>query len=172
MNNKDLFIKVDKILLESSKPSYEISRLIEEGYFDREPFNLIKKLSDIDQNPKYHPEGNVLNHILLVTDNASNLKQKSINKRSFMWGAFLHDIGKLTTTKIRKNRITSYNHDIEGEQISLNFLDKLDDDEKFKKRVSKLVRWHMQPLFFDKNLPFFKPKDMLNDVEYKEIALL
>ena len=25
---------------------------------------------------------------------------------------------------------------------------------------------------FDKNLPFFKPKDMLNDVEYKEIALL
>ena len=30
----------------------------------------------------------------------------------------------------------------------------------------------MQPLFFDKNLPFFKPKDMLNDVEYKEIALL
>ena len=172
MNNKDLFVKVDKILLESSKPSDEISSLIEDGYFDIEPFNLIKKLVNIDQNPKYHPEGNVLNHILLVTDNASNLKEKSIDKRAFMWGAFLHDIGKLTTTKIRKNRITSYNHDIEGEQISLNFLDKLTDDGKFKKRVSKLVRWHMQPLFFDKNLPFFKPKDMLNDVEYKEIALL
>ena len=172
MNNKDLFVKVDKILLESSKPSDEIRSLIEDGHFDIEPFNLIKKLANIDQNPKYHPEGNVLNHILLVTDNASNLKEKAIDKRAFMWGAFLHDIGKLTTTKIRKNRITSYNHDIEGEQISLNFLDKLDDDEKFKKRVSKLVRWHMQPLFFDKKLPFFKPKDMLNDVEYKEIALL
>jgi len=172
MDKRDLFSKIDKILLQSSKPSEEIKKLIKDGYFDTEPFNLIKKLVKIEQNPKYHPEGNVLNHILLVTDNASNLKEKSRDKRAFMWGAFLHDIGKLTTTKIRKNRITSYNHDIEGEKIALDFLDKLTCDEEFKKRVSKLVRWHMQPLFFDKNLPFFKPKDMLNDVEYKEIALL
>ena len=172
MDKRDLFSKIDKILLQSSKPSQEIKKLIKDGYFDTEPFNLIKNLVKIEQNPKYHPEGNVLNHILLVTDNASNLKEKSRDKRAFMWGAFLHDIGKLTTTKIRKNRITSYNHDTEGEKIALDFLDKLTDDEDFKKRVSKLVRWHMQPLFFDKNLPFFKPKDMLNDVEYKEIALL
>ena len=172
MDKRDLFIKIDKILLQSSKPSQEIKKLIKDGYFDTEPFNLIKKLVKIEQNPKYHPEGNVLNHILLVTDNASSIKEKSIDKQAFMWGAFLHDIGKLTTTKIRKNRITSYNHDIEGEKIALDFLDKLTCDEEFKKRVSKLVRWHMQPLFFDKNLPFFKPKDMLNDVEYKEIALL
>ena len=172
MDKRDLFIKIDKILLQSSKPSEEIKKLIKDGYFDTEPFNLIKNLVKIEQNPKYHPEGNVLNHILLVTDNASNLKEKSRDKRAFMWGAFLHDIGKLTTTKIRKNRLTSYNHDTEGEKIALDFLDKLTDDEDFKKRVSKLVRWHMQPLFFDKNLPFFKPKDMLNDVEYKEIALL
>ena len=172
MDKRDLFIKIDKILLQSSKPSQEIKKLIKDGYFDTEPFNLIKNLVKIEQNPKYHLEGNVLNHILLVTDNASNLKEKSRDKRAFMWGAFLHDIGKLTTTKIRKNRITSYNHDTEGEKIALDFLDKLTDDEDFKKRVSKLVRWHMQPLFFDKNLPFFKPKDMLNDVEYKEIALL
>ena len=172
MDKRDLFIKIDKILLQSSKPSQEIKKLIKDGYFDTEPFNLIKKLVKIEQNPKYHPEGNVLNHILLVTDNASSIKEKSIDKQAFMWGAFLHDIGKLTTTKIRKNRITSYNHDIEGEKIALDFLDKLTDDEDFKKRVSKLVRWQMQPLFFDKNLPFFKPKDMLNDVEYKEIALL
>ena len=172
MDKRDLFSKIDKILLQSSKPSEEIKKLIKDGYFDTEPFNLIKNLVKIEQNPKYHPEGNVLNHILLVTDNASNLKEKSRDKRAFMWGAFLHDIGKLTTTKIRKNRITSYNHDTEGEKIALDFLDKLTDDEDFKKRVSKLVRWHMQPLFFDKNLPFFKPKDMLNDVEYKEIALL
>ena len=172
MDKRDLFIKIDKILLQSSKPSQEIKKLIKDGYFDTEPFNLIKKLVKIEQNPKYHPEGNVLNHILLVTDNASSIKEKSIDKQAFMWGAFLHDIGKLTTTKIRKNRITSYNHDIEGEKIALEFLDMLTCDEEFKKRVSKLVRWHMQPLFFDKNLPFFKPKDMLNDVEYKEIALL
>ena len=48
----------------------------------------------------------------------------------------------------------------------------LTDDEDFKQKVSKLVRWHMQPLFYDKNLPFFQPQDMINDVEYKEVALL
>lgn len=172
MNKIDLFQKVDKILLESEKPSEEIKKLIIDGDFDIEPFDKIKKLQQINQNPKYHPEGSVLNHVLLVVDKASQLKELSVDKKSFMWSAILHDIGKLTTTRIRKGRITSYDHDIEGEKISIHFLDKLTDDNKFKKRVSKLVRWHMQPLFFDKNLPFFKPKDMINDVEYKEVALL
>ncbi|MGL5312126.1 MAG: HD domain-containing protein [Peptostreptococcaceae bacterium] len=172
MSSKDVFHKVNKILLESMKPSDEIKSLIKEGYFDKEPFNSIKKLDKIDQNPKYHPEGSVLNHVLLVVDKASEHKDESIDRNVFMWSALLHDIGKLTTTKIRKNRITSYNHDIEGEKIALEFLDKLTEDEEFKHKVSKLVKWHMQPLFFDKNLPFFNPKDMLNEVEYKEVALL
>ena len=86
--------------------------------------------------------------------------------------ALLHDIGKLTTTRVRKNRITSYNHDTEGKDIAMNILNELTDDEEFKQKVSKLVRWHMQPLFYDKNLPFFQPQDMINDVEYKEVALL
>ncbi|MGL5348940.1 MAG: HD domain-containing protein [Peptostreptococcaceae bacterium] len=172
MINKELFNKVDKILMESMKPSEDIMRLIESREFDKEPFNQIKKLDKIEQNPKYHPEGSVLKHILLVVDEASKVKDKSKDKRAFMWGAFLHDIGKLTTTRIRKNRITSYNHDFEGEKLATEFLDKLTDDKNFILNVSKYVKWHMQPLFFDKNLPFFKPKDMLNDVEYKEIALI
>ena len=53
-----------------------------------------------------------------------------------------------------------------------NLLNELTDDEEFKQKVSKLVRWHMQPLFYDKNLPFFQPQDMINEVEYKEVALL
>ena len=172
MNNKEIFLKINEILLTSSKPSKELENLINEGYFDKEPFNKIKKLNDIEQSPKYHPEGSVLKHVFLVVDLASEYKKYSNNEKVFMWGALLHDIGKLTTTKIRKNRITSYNHDTEGKDIAIKFLDLLTDDEDFKQKVSKLVRWHMQPLFYDKNLPFFQPQDMINDVEYKEIALL
>lgn len=169
---KNIFNEINKILLESIKPSEDIKRLIKEGKLDIEPFNLIKKLENIDQNKKYHPEGSVLNHVLLVVDNASEYKEYSENKEVFMWAALLHDIGKLTTTRIRRNRITSYNHDIEGEKIAFKFLDSLTDDKEFKMKVSKLVRWHMQPLFFDKNLPFFEPQNMLNEVNYKEVALL
>ena len=45
-------------------------------------------------------------------------------------------------------------------------------NKHFKQKVSELVRWHMQPLFYDKNLQFFQPQNMINDVEYKEVALL
>lgn len=171
MNNKELFIKINEILLQNLKPSEELQRLIIEGYFDKEPFNKIKNLNNIKQNPKYHPEGCVLKHVFLVVDLASKYKKYSNNEQVFMWAALLHDIGKLTTTRVRKNRITSYNHDIEGEEIAINILNELTDDD-FKQKVSKLVRWHMQPLFYDKNLPFFQPQDMINDVEYKDVALL
>lgn len=172
MTSKDTFYEIERILLESKKPSKEIRELIEEGKLDKEPFNMIKKLSSIEQNKKYHPEGSVLNHVLLVVDEASSRKQDSKDERVFMWSALLHDLGKLTTTRIRKNRITSYNHDIEGEKLAIKFLDSLTNDEEFKLSISKLVRYHMQPLFFDKNLPFFDPKNMFKEVDCKEVALL
>lgn len=172
MTENNTFKELNDILLNSEIPSIEIKKLIEEGKFDKEPFIKIKKLAKIDQNEKYHPEGNVLNHVFLVVDEASKRKKLSKDKKVFMWAALLHDIGKLTTTRIRKNRITSYNHDIEGEKISLEFLDNLTDDIEFKKEVSKLVKYHMQPLFFDKNLPFFDPKNMFVETDYDEVALL
>ena len=172
MNNKEVFSTINEILLNSSKPSYELESLIMDGNFDQYPFDKIKKLKNIDQNPKYHPEGNVLKHVFLVVDMASEYKQYSSDKKVFMWAALLHDIGKLTTTRVRKNRITSYDHDREGKDIAMDFLNELTDDEEFKQKVVNLVRWHMQPLFYDKNLPFFQPQDMINDVEYKEVALL
>lgn len=168
----DNYYKINEILLESKTPSKEIIRLIKEGKLDEQPFDLIKKLSEIDQNRKYHPEGNVLNHVLLVVDEAAKNKNHSKNKEVFMWAALLHDMGKLTTTKLRKGRLTSYNHDVEGEKIAYDILDKLGKDEDFKVKVSKLVRYHMQPLFFDKNLPFFDPSNMLKECDYEEVALL
>ncbi|MCH1960447.1 MULTISPECIES: HDIG domain-containing metalloprotein [Romboutsia] len=172
MTSKEIFNEVDEILLKSNKPSKDIRRLIENGEFDKEPFEMIKNLEKVEQNLKYHPEGNVLNHILLVVDKASEVKKLSENERVFMWSALLHDLGKLTTTKIRRGKITSYNHDIEGEKIGKVFLDMVSNDKKFNESVSKMIRYHMQPLFYDKNLPFFNPQNMINDVKYKEIALL
>ena len=41
MNNKELFEKINEILLKSLKPSEDLERLIIEGYLDKEPFNKI-----------------------------------------------------------------------------------------------------------------------------------
>ncbi len=167
-----MFETINKILLESEKPSMELKKLIKNNKLDIKPFDMLKKLKNINQNPKYHPEGDVLEHVFLVVDIASEYKKYSKDKKSFMWGALLHDIGKLTTTKIRNGKITSYNHDIDGEELAIEFLNKISDDYDFNKKVSKFVRWHMQPLFFELNSNLFTPNEMKEEIDYKEIALL
>ena len=114
----------------------------------------------------------MLNHTLLVIDKASEYKERSKNKRVFMWAAFLHDLGKLTTTKERKGKITAYGHDLQGEILSRQFLHQVTDDEEFINKVCILVKHHMQPLFYDKKLPYFKEKEIINESDYEEISLL
>lgn len=172
MSQELTFKEISNHLIQDERPSLYIKEILLNNNYNFELKEKLLKLEKIEQNPKYHPEGNVLNHVMLVLDNAAKVKQFSSDRLVFMWAALLHDIGKLTTTKVRKGRITSYNHDVEGEEISKQILDKLTDDEDLKYKVSKLVRYHMQPLFFDKNLPFFSYEDMLNEVDYNEVALI
>ena len=172
MTSRELYEKLDFILINSEKPSVEIKNLMRLDEFDQNPFVKIKDLENIEQNPTHHPEGNVLNHTLLVVDNASKYKEKSKDKRVFMWAALLHDLGKLTTTKERKGRITAYNHDLQGEILAREFLNSLTEDENFINNVCNLVKFHMQPLFYDKKLPFFKEKEIIEKSNYKEISLL
>ncbi|HCL4437855.1 phosphohydrolase [Clostridium botulinum] len=173
--NKDIqkvFKDIDEHILKDEKPSNYINKLYEEGKLEEYPFDMLTILRKIDQSPKYHPEGSVWNHIMMVLDNGAKERDKSENERIFMWACLLHDIGKGTTTKIRKGRITSYNHDKEGERLSIKFLKCFTGDEEFIKEVSKLVRWHMQPLFINKNLPFKDIESMVKEVSIKEIALI
>ncbi|AUM98575.1 phosphohydrolase [Clostridium botulinum] len=173
--NKDIqkvFKDIDEHILKDEKPSNYINKLYEEGKLEEYPFDMLTILRKINQSPKYHPEGSVWNHIMMVLDNGAKERDKSENERIFMWACLLHDIGKGTTTKIRKGRITSYNHDKEGERLSIKFLKCFTGDEEFIKEVSKLVRWHMQPLFVNKNLPFKDIESMVKEVSIKEIALI
>ena len=172
MTNISVFNKINDVLLNSKKPSYDIIKMIKEGQLKNTPFEVIEKLQYIDQNEKYHPEGNVLNHVLLVIDEANKVKHLSSDEKVFMWAAFMHDIGKLTTTKLIKNRISSYNHDVEGEKITFKILSDVCDDVSFNIKVSKLVRYHMQPLFYDKKKNLFEPEMIRKEVDYKEVALL
>ena len=91
MTSRELYEKLDFILINSEKPSVEIKNLMRLDEFDQNPFVKIKDLENIEQNPTHHPEGNVLNHTLLVVDNASKYKEKSKDKRVFMWAALLHE---------------------------------------------------------------------------------
>ncbi|WP_138205467.1 HD domain-containing protein [Haloimpatiens lingqiaonensis] len=168
----DMFKEIDRHLLEDKIPSEYILEISNEQVFNEEPFNMLKNLKDTPQSPKYHPEGSVWNHTMLVLDKAAEIKEDSKDKRVFMWAALLHDLGKAPTTKTRKGKITSYNHDNVGEEMARKFLEKFHQEERFTYKVCKLVRWHMQPLFILKDLPFADPENMLKEVDIDEIALL
>ncbi len=164
--------KIKKILLESEKPSKELIQMIQDGKFDTPPFSMITDLKKLEQNPVFHKEGNVFNHTMLVVDKASFLKEKSENKLVFMLSALLHDLGKLTKTKVRDNgKITSHGHDKASSKIAEQFLSGFENDEVIE-RVSKLTRYHMQSLYFQRELNLFDLKGIIKNVEINDLFLL
>lgn len=124
------------------------------------------------QSPVHHPEGNVWNHTLLVVDRAAVRKAFSADPRVFMWAALLHDIGKPDTTKKRRGRITAYDHDRVGADLSCALLRQVTAESDFSKAVVALVRYHMQPLYVVKDLPFQDIAGMKAHTDVAEVALL
>ena len=172
-DKKEIFLEFDKHLLKDDKPSIYFDDLARDEMFKEiYPLNFLWDLIKIEQSPKHHPEGTVWKHTMMVLDKAAENKHLSSDKRVFMWAALLHDIGKAPTTKLRKGRITSYDHDKGGAGMAIKFLEEFTNDKDFIKKVSLLVRWHMQPLFIAKNMPFGELDKMLEQVSPEEIALL
>lgn len=172
-NKQESFWKFEKHLMEDSKPSNYFNEMLKSGLFSETyPFTLLGDLMDTPQSPKYHPEGSVWNHTMLVVDQAAEVRQRSQDPRVFMWAALLHDLGKARTTREKKGRITSYDHDKWGAKLAAEFLEVFSDDQDFIKKVVAMVRWHMQTLFVVRDLPFAEIKKMLDEVSLDEIALL
>lgn len=158
-------------LLKDDKPSIYFNKIKNNSMLNEYPFSMLKKLQDTPQSEKYHPEGSVWNHTMMVIDVAADKKRLSKNSKVFMWAALLHDIGKSPTTKVSKKKITSYNHDSIGEKMARAFLIEFTNDNKFINEVCILVRWHMHLLFVVKDLPFAKIDEMLSEITIEELAL-
>lgn len=167
-----LFEQMDKELLESKQPSKFFNNITDPIFISKFPFTMLSKLKSIDQSPKHHPEGNVWNHTMLVIDNAAERRTQSSDMHAFMWAALLHDIGKATTTMVRKGKITSYDHDKAGAKLAQEFLQNFTKNKDFITKVVSLIRWHMQILFVVNSLRFADIKQMKEQVDINDIALL
>jgi putative nucleotidyltransferase with HDIG domain len=167
-----MFEECTKHLLNDKNPS---DFFIQEFECEEEicyPFTLLLELKTTEQSKQYHKEGNVWNHTMLVVDEAAKVRAKSRNPLVFMWAALLHDIGKPSTTRNRKGKITAYNHDEVGAVLSEKFLSELTDDAEFIQEVTALVKYHMQILYVVKDLSYSNIEEMKDNVDFNEIALL
>lgn len=167
-----LYFELNRHLLQDEEPSQYLNSIYDEPVFQQYPFDVLLELRQTKQSPKYHPEGSVWNHTMLVVDEAAKRKPQSKNPNAFMWAALLHDIGKPAATRIRKGKITSYDHEKIGEKLAGEFLRTFVDDDQFIKEVTSLVRWHMQILFVVNGLPFADIEEMKHEADIHEIGLL
>lgn len=167
------FLKIEKHLLNDEKPSLFLRDFILNDIDNKNPLYMLKTLKSILQNPKHHPEGNVLNHTMEVIDVAAKYRSYSKDTREFMWAALLHDLGKIKATKLRKGRWTAYNHDEIGFSMTKDLLSKITSDIKFIDTVSLLVKSHMIYLYISKNLPFGDSLENISQIiNFNDLFLL
>lgn len=101
-----------------------------------------------EQDNKWHMEGNVWNHTLLVIESAIELSKNFENnndKKILIWAAALHDIGKPYCSTIEDDHIRSYGHSKIGYHIINEILSKTDFPFNDKLMILNLVKYHGKP---------------------------
>ncbi|MBR3772334.1 MAG: HDIG domain-containing protein [Clostridium sp.] len=166
------FLEIQQHLLNDAKPSLFIEEFYRSEAALEMPYPMLGKLKKTKQSPTHHPEGSAWNHTMLVLDYAAHLREQSKSPRVYMWAALLHDIGKAETTRIRKGKITSYDHDKVGARLAQEFLGYFELEEEFVTDVCNLVRYHMNILFVVNNLPYQDVEGLKKHTDVDELALL
>ena len=89
---KNKLREIQKELIICEKPSSYLEEI--KDSLRNTPLDALLILQNTEQNLKYHPEGNVWNHVMQVIDTAAKVKEFANDKESLMMGALLHDVGK------------------------------------------------------------------------------
>lgn len=107
---------------------------------------IFKALKETEQNPEWHPEGNVLNHTTQVLERmVANTQGLSNEEKVVMHvSALLHDVGKFYTTWLRDGKLKSPGHAQVGAEFSKAHLENIFCfTQEMKKQIIEIVEQHM-----------------------------
>lgn len=148
--------EIEKLLLRAAKPSIGFTLALELGVVDR-LWPELKALVGCEQEPEWHPEGDVWVHTLLVIDQARQRIDGLDRGRAaaIMLGAVCHDLGKPAFTIFKDGRIRSPGHEEGGVAPATAFLDRLNvhtlDGYDVRRTVLGLTAQHLKPGMFHKS---------------------
>lgn len=108
-------------------------------------FPELMALIGVPQNPKYHAEGDVWNHTMLVLEEAAKLRHRAANPLWFMLTALVHDFGKAVCTEEKNGVIHAYQHETLGLPLAEAFLRRITAETKCIAYVLNLTALHMKP---------------------------
>jgi tRNA nucleotidyltransferase (CCA-adding enzyme) len=138
----------EKMLLKSEHPSRGLRWLKEIGRLDEILPELAATIG-VRQPDQYHPEGDVFEHSMQALDAAARFDYDDPNiKLMVMYAALCHDLGKVTTTREIDGRLRSLEHAQAGVPITKTMLSRITQKKELIDGVSKLVRYHMEPMIF------------------------
>jgi len=147
--------ELEKLLLQAERPSIGFALALDLGVVEQ-LLPELKPLLGCEQEPEWHPEGDVWTHTLMVIDKARELNGDLDRPRliAVMLGAVCHDLGKPATTAVIDGRIRSIDHEQAGVEPTLRLLDRLNlhtiDGYDVREQVIGLVANHLKPGMFAK----------------------
>lgn len=139
-----IFGEFRKLILKGIRPSLGLSFLRDCGWVRQ--FPELQALIGCDQDPHWHPEGDVWNHTLLCMDAYARNRTGDPTEDLIVGLAVLcHDMGKPATSIHEAGHIRSPGHAEAGIPVTLSFLSRLTEETLLLEAVPPLVAAHMRP---------------------------
>ncbi len=146
-----------KLLLKAERPSVGLEFLRESGWLVH--FPELQALIGCEQNPEWHPEGDVWVHSCHTVDSAAWVRDQGVLPEdwteAFMFGTMCHDLGKPDVTitpemvandEAPKERLwTAWGHDQAGMPHGESFLRRMTNNKKLIEKTTTIIGEHMQP---------------------------
>jgi tRNA nucleotidyltransferase (CCA-adding enzyme) len=160
---------MEKLLMQAERPSIGLALALDLNVIDR-LFPELFALVGCEQEPEWHPEGDVWVHTLQVVDQARTRIADLPRPQAItvMLGALAHDLGKPATTAFIDGRIRSIDHEEQGVVPATAFLDRLNvhtiDGYDVRRQVLGMTAQHLKPGMW------FKVRDEVGDGAFRRLA--
>ncbi len=161
--------EVEKLLLQAERPSVGLALALELGVIARLLPELLP-LTTCEQDPEWHPEGDVWTHTLMVIDQARGRLDGLAQGPAItmMLSALCHDLGKPLTTVHADGHVKSPGHEEAGVPLASAVLDRLNvhsiDGYDVRRQVLGIVQNHLRPV------AFFKSPTPVGDGAFRRLA--
>ena len=114
-----------KLFLKSRRPSLGL-RWLDCVQRLAEILPEVHLLHGVQQQPQWHPEGDVFEHTMQAVDAAAALTYESEEQKLVtIYAALVHDCGKAITTKYLDGRWRSFGHEIEGVDLAQKLMQRI-----------------------------------------------
>ena len=154
--------ELKKALLKADRPSVFFESLREMDQLGIW-FPELKETIGLEQDPVFHPEGDVWTHTMEVIDRAAEFRDRAADPFSFMLLALTHDLGKIVTTEVKNGRIHAYEHETKGMPLVEAFVGRLTNEKAVKDYVYNMVPLHMRPNVMAFSKPVLKSTNRMFD---------